>query len=562
MLHNKTPRRRGQKTLPLLCVGLLVMMLVSACGSPQTQNQASINKGTLDKAIAHAQSIGIPATLLSPIIAQENKVQNTQEPISFFSSQPATDYYTNLAKNYKTLTVQVQGLIYQETQQLGTQAAANVKEFSSLLSQRQSQGFVEAKNFTPTLTTVQASMNTAKNPSQFLQISQASTQATESLNMLGTANDDLARLKTMIQTMQTSKLDTSSLNQQVAEDVEQFRVATKPGDFDKIIGQLNAQTQTANVMSTQAIPYLGAEQLSQFQASINSLRGYGGTVTSYQTMHDSDKQLLDAGNFVQFSTQITKDMNAIQLPLLSTEANQNVTQLMTEAKNWGHAHPYNDSYDGQTYDTAYDYWNGTVYDLQTDLSTASTTDDYQSIIASTAQQKQLFEAETLDAGDSTPADQPHQADIQLMKELGVMTGKVIVTSTYNGALRVYDNGKLVHSMLVVSGMPVKPTPPGFTTITNRQAPATFTSFETDKNSPFYYPATPIHYAMMYHDGQYYYHDSWWRASDDYGPGKQFPHYAPAAFNSGTHGCINMSLDEAAWLWNFTQTDATVYSIVY
>jgi hypothetical protein len=562
MVHNKTPRRRGQKTLLLLSVAILVMMLLSACGNPQTQNQASVNKETLDKAIAHAQSIGIPATLLQPIIAQENKVQNTHEPISLFSSQPATDYYTNLATNYQTLTVQVQGLVYQETQQLGTQAATDVKDFSTILSQRQLQGFVEAKNFTSTLDTVQASMNTAKNPGQFLQISQQSTQATESLNLLGTANDDLTQLKNLIQTMQTSKLDTSSLNQQVTEDIQQFRSATKPSDFDKIIGQLTAQTQTADAMTTQAIPYLGEQQLSQFQTSINSLKSYGGTTSSYQAMHDADQKLLDAGNYNQFSTQITKDMNDIQLPLLSTEANKDVSDLMTESKAWGTAHPYHDSWDGQTYDTAYDYWNGTVYDLQTDLTTAATTDDYQSIIASAAQQKELFDAETVDAVDTTPADQVHQSDLTLMKELGVMKGKVIVTSTFNGALRVYDNGKLIHSMLVVTGMPVKPTPPGFTTITNRQSPAVFTSFDQDPSSPFYYPATPIHYAMMYHVGQYYYHDSWWRAANDYGPGTQYPHYAPAAFNSGTHGCINMSLTEAAWLWNFTNTTDTVYSIVY
>lgn len=562
MVQNKIPRRRRRKTLLLLSVALLVLVLVSACGSPQTQNQAAVNKGKLDKAIANAQSIGVPATRLNPIIAQENKVQNTQAPVSLFSNQPATDYYTNLAKNYQTLTVQVQGLVYQETQQMGTQAATDMKQFSTLLSQRQSQGFIEAKNFTPILTTVQANMNVAKNPAQFATISQQSTQATESLEMLGTANDDLTRLQTLIQTMKTSKLDTSSLNQQVTEDIQQFRVATKPSDFDKIIGQLNAQTLTANVMSTQAIPYLGAEQLSQFQTSINALRSYGGNATSYQTMHDSDKKLLDAGNFTQFSTQISKDMNEIQVPLLSTEANQKVTQLMTDSKNWGHAHQYNDSWDGQTYDTAYDYWNGTVYDLQTALSSAATADDYQTIISTANQQRQLFEAETADATDTTPADQVHQSDLQLMKQLGVTSGKVIVTSTYNGALRVYDNGKLVHSTLVVSGMPEKPTPPGFTTITNRQSPATFTSFDQNKNSPFYYPATKINYAMMYHVGEYYYHDSWWRTSDDYGPGKQYPHYAPAAFNSGTHGCINMPLDQAAWLWNFTQTNDTVYSIVY
>jgi hypothetical protein len=563
MVHSKPQGRRSSQALPFMSIALLVMMLLSACGNPQTQSQASVNKTALDKAIAHAQSIGIPAALLSPVIAQEKKVSSTHEPISLFSSQPSTDYYSNLAKNYQTLTVQVQGLVYQETQQLGLQASTNVKTFSMILSQRQTQGFVEADNFTKTLSQVQTNMNTAKNPGQFLQISQTSAQATESLNLLGTANDDLTRLKNLIKTMQASKLDTSSLDQQVTEDLTQFRQALKPNDFNQIISHLNAQTQTANAISTQAIPYLGQQQLDQFQTSIDSLKSYGGSVTEYQQQHDADKKLLDNGDLVHFSTQMTKDTDGIQLPLLSKEATHDVDKLMTDTTNWGHAHPYSDSWNGQTYDTAYDYWNGTVFDLQDTLLPAATTiDDYQNIIDSTKQQTLLFNAETADAGDNTPADQAHQSDLNLMKELGVTSGKVIVTSTYNGALRVYDNGKLVREIPVVSGMPEKPTPPGFTTITNRQSPAVFNSFTTDKTSPFYYPATPIHYAMMYHFGEYYYHDSWWRADDDYGPGKQYPHYAPAASNEGTHGCINMSLDETAWLWNFTDTNDTVYSIVY
>jgi lipoprotein-anchoring transpeptidase ErfK/SrfK len=134
-------------------------------------------------------------------------------------------------------------------------------------------------------------------------------------------------------------------------------------------------------------------------------------------------------------------------------------------------------------------------------------------------------------------------------------------------MRVYQGGKLIHETPIVSGNPDKPTPPGFTQIYNRQSPAIFKAFDQNKNSPFYYPDTPINYAMEYHVGEYYYHDSWWREPDDYGYGKKYPHYAPNAFNDGTHGCINMSKDEAAWLWNFTQSvDASnsvpVYSIVY
>ncbi|WP_172632366.1 L,D-transpeptidase [Dictyobacter arantiisoli] len=547
-----------------MSISLLFMMILSACGNPQVQNQANTDKANLDKAIANAQSIGVPDSLLRPIIAQENKINGTNAPLALFSSQPTTNYYSNLTENYQTLTVQVKGLDDQTTQQLGTQASAALKSFSTILSQRQSQGFVEAGNFTNTLTQTQAEMNSAHQPGQYAKVSQRAAEATKALTLLGTANYDLMNFQNVVKSMKSSNLDTTAMDSQATSDIQLFRKATTPDDFNKIISQIDAQTRTANTVTTQAIPYVGQYKLGQFQASINSLKQYGGDASSYQKQYTTDKSLLDSGKFIDFSTQLTRDMDNIHLPLLTQEATYDVTKLMNDSKNWGNAHPYYDSYDNQTYTTAYDYWNCTVYDLQTALTTAQTADDYQTIIDSAKQQRILFTAETHDAVDSTPYNQVHQSDLDLMRQLGATSGKVLITSTYNGTLRVYDNGRLVRSILVVSGMPDKPTPPGFTQITNRQSPAVFKSFEQDKNSPFYYPATPIHYAMMYHVGEYYYHDSWWRAADDYGPGKQFPHYAPEAFNSGTHGCINMSLDETAWLWNFTNSADTepVYSIVY
>jgi hypothetical protein len=285
-------------------------------------------------------------------------------------------------------------------------------------------------------------------------------------------------------------------------------------------------------------------------------------------MYNNDQTMLSNGQYTQFASQINQDMNSIKLPLLKLQATQDLNTIVNDTRSWGHAHQYHDSYDNQNYDQAYEYWNGTLYDDQMSLDAAQTTDDYQAIINDVQQETAMFNAEKADYSDQTPLDQPHQSDLDLMKYFGVTNAKVIVTSLIQDQLRVYQNGKLVHSMPVVSGMPDKPTPPGFTEIFHRQSPATFTSFETNPNSPFYYPATHINYAMEYHTGEYYYHDSWWRAPDDYGLGTKYPHYAPAAFNSGTHGCINMSLDQAAWLWGFTTSvDATtnaqsVYSIVY
>ena len=56
-------------------------MLLSACNSnPQLQQQESQNKVELDSAIIHAQSIGVPASMLQPIISQENQLTQYQCP--------------------------------------------------------------------------------------------------------------------------------------------------------------------------------------------------------------------------------------------------------------------------------------------------------------------------------------------------------------------------------------------------------------------------------------------------------------------------------------------------
>src|SRR5579859_7446120 len=61
------PQRVAQRLLVMLLLGLTV--LVSACGGdPRVQQSASQNKAQLDTLIQHAQQIGVPASLLQPIL--------------------------------------------------------------------------------------------------------------------------------------------------------------------------------------------------------------------------------------------------------------------------------------------------------------------------------------------------------------------------------------------------------------------------------------------------------------------------------------------------------------
>jgi lipoprotein-anchoring transpeptidase ErfK/SrfK len=142
-----------------------------------------------------------------------------------------------------------------------------------------------------------------------------------------------------------------------------------------------------------------------------------------------------------------------------------------------------------------------------------------------------------------------------------LTGQIIIVSLAGQAMRLYQDGKLVRAFLVTSGRPERPSLPGLWSIQGRLSPTIFKSSDP-RNSPYWYPDTPIHYAMLYHDGGYFIHDSWWR--DDYGPGTQFPHADSSGdqqfAGNGSHGCINLQEGQAAWLYNHTDWNTTV--VVY
>src|SRR5260370_9766831 len=101
-------RRHSKQSIIVTSMALLAMLLLSACGgNPQTQQKANQSKTQLDSLIAHAQSIGVPAATLHPILVQEAQLSSTSAPITLFSYQPATDYYANHTRLYQMLALQV-----------------------------------------------------------------------------------------------------------------------------------------------------------------------------------------------------------------------------------------------------------------------------------------------------------------------------------------------------------------------------------------------------------------------------------------------------------------------
>lgn len=559
-------RRLSKKSIIAISLALLAMLLLSACGgNPQTQQKANQSKTKLDSLIAHAQSIGVPAATLQPVLVQEAQLSSTSAPITLFNDQPATDYYANLTQRYQTLAIQVRGLETQVTQQLDYQAYLDIQKLESALAQRQTQGFVEAKTFAAQLDDDQAQLAKAQYPKDYIQISISAQRSTQALHLMGPAYEGLKALQRVTKQMQASKLDVTALDLEQQNDLQLFRNASKPEDYTQLIDQMNTQLQETTIVSIQAIPYVGAAKLTEFSNDIQLTQQYGQDVTKFQQRLTADQAALKNAktikDYLTLATQIDNDVASIQLPMIRGQANYLLKQFHNEVSSWGKAHKYHDPQDGNSYPLDYEYdMQGIGSDANSLVQSAQSIDDYQAAIDNLNNNLASLHAMEADHGDNTSWHQAHATDLQLMQRYG-LTGQVIVVSLVEQTMRLYQNGKVVQAFRVTTGQFQLPSPPGVWRILLRQSPTTFKSSEP-KGSAFWYPDTKINYAMEYHWGGYYFHDSWWRA--DYGPGTNFPHYDSGGdqtfAGNGSHGCVNMQQDQAGWL--YAHTDYNTGVILY
>ena len=558
MPDSRSARRSVSKGVLILSLGILLAILLSACnGNPQLQQLESQNKAELDSAIAHAQSIGVPVYMLQPISGQENQLTQTNAPIGLLNDQPVNDYYSNVARRYAMLTVEVNGLVSQSTQQFDYKASQDLQILENTLAERQAQNFVEARTFANQLTQYQSRLATAQFPKDYIQISKNARSSTQALHLMGPAYAALVSLRKVIQQLQGSHLDVTALNQEQQDDLQTFRKATTPADYSQLIDQVNTQLQETTVFSTQAIPFVGAAKLREFSAQIDLLKKYGQNSASFQHRLALDQtslaQAKSISDYLRVSAQIDSDTSSIQFPLVQGQATYLLNQFHQEVTNWGNSHQYHDGYNGGVYKLDYEYAaQGIGSDADAAVQSSQTMDDYQSAIDSINNDFMHLHAMEADYNDRTPWNQPHATDISLMKHYnvyGASSGATLVVSLVEQTLRYYNNGKLVRSFYIVSGQYAKPSPPGFWSIFLRQHPTQFKSTEPP-GSAFWYPPTPIQYAMEYHAGGYFFHDSWWRA--DYGPGMNFPHYDASGdetyAGNGSHGCMNMNPNDVAWLY--------------
>jgi hypothetical protein len=303
----------------------------------------------------------------------------------------------------------------------------------------------------------------------------------------------------------------------------------------------------------------GKEQLQSFWHWITLMQQYQGDYTTYQQQYVSDEQALRTATtdaaYQKALKKLKSHISAIQIPALKAECQFLFQELQQDAAQFGKEHTYHDSYNNTTYPLGYEYGpNGATGPLwlKGEIAADQTVADYQQTVEDINMDLTNFQAMVADFHDKTPYNKVHKTDIQLMQTYGYMQSKVVVVSLAEQAIRVYQNGKLLKSFLVTTGQPDLPTPPGTWWIEGKKSPTEFKA-DVPKSSPNWYPPTPINYAMQFHSNGYFLHDSWWRS--EYGPGTNFPHLDPGGTQysiHGSHGCVNMSKDDAAWLYGFVQ----------
>jgi len=562
-LHRRVTRvARGTIALFLLSL----VLLTSACGGDAlTQQQASKNKATLDAFLQHAQKIGVLASLLKPIQKQEQQLSSTSAPFSPFNDKTDTAYYRNIVTRYTQLNVQTQGIIATSTEQGQTQAERTMQNFGTALSQRRAQG-LSVQVFAHQFAQDQTLLSTAQYPKDYALVTKNASTSIQSLNLLQSVSTQLTTLQKTIAEMQGAQIDVTALTQQYQDDQQTLTAAATPTDFQHISTIVNGQYQQAVVDTIQALPFVTTAKFTTFETQVKQLKTFGVDVTPYQKRLDADKTMIGNTKSIQdfetFSKQIDTDMASMHGDYVKGDATYLVKQFHQEAEGWGKANLYlNKKGDGQKYPLDAGYLQpGVGDDLDNALYYAVTPDDFQGVIDQVNNEFFNLHMMEADYSDKTPYNQVHATDQQMLNHYKLQKGMVLMVSQPESALRVYKDGKLVQSYVVTLGRVELPVVPGVWPVIDRLSPTVFKS-PYPKGSPYYYEDTPIHYAMRYHWGGYFIHDSWWRA--DYGTGTQFPHEdatGNVSASNGSHGCVNMQLDQAGWV--FANTDFDTQIVIY
>ncbi len=548
----------------LLLLSLLFLGLDSYNSYPRMDQQVALSKVQLDAQISQARAVGVPASLLQSVQKQEQQLDGARNNL-FVSGLFDAGAYQKLAQSYRALSSKLPAIVALATEQAQEQAQQGVQDFQVALSQAavRGTGSYNLDTFSLQFSEDQLALETAKTPGDYAAISQNARQGILALGAMENVESQLSDFDATIGRLMAAHVDVTAMEAQYQNDLTTFASAHQVGDFQNLSALIDAQYQQVVVGSVQAFPYVSVTKLNEFQNQVRQLTTYGLDARPYQQRLQSDEIMMERATTVYddllFLKQVDADMASMHGELVQGEAHYLVREFDQEVAAWAKAHPYYDSFDGHTYalDSGY-MQQGIGASVDNDLASAQTTADFEAMVAEA--QNALFNLSMLEAdfNDHTPYNQVHAADLQMINHYKLQKRTVLMVSLVEQTLRVYQNGKLLRAFYVTSGRAELPSLPGVWATLDRKSPTIFKAADP-KGSPYWFPDTPINYAILYHWGGYFVHDAWWRAS--FGPGTQFPHQdagGNTAYNfDGSHGCVNLTESDAAWVYQHTDWNTLI-----
>ncbi|HEX9038874.1 MAG TPA: L,D-transpeptidase [Ktedonobacterales bacterium] len=536
-------------------MGLGVLSLaLTACGPSQAQTQAEQNKSRLDHELTRAKTeLGLPDSLLQPIETQEAKVA---------AGEGGWNYnYQDAAANYALLTTQLQGVEQTAGQTLKQQASDDIQAFTTAVTNSRAAGFDQSimEVYQNRLTQAVTDFDAARLPADYGRVDTFARQQTEALNAMGPAYDKLQEFNKIILAI-TNAGYTSPLAQSLYQsDVAAFTAALSAAKYNALVGAIDGQITQLEADQTESLPYIGSTLLDQFAAKITLLKSYGENASSYQTQYNQDaarfKSASSLADYLALSQAINRQTESMTLPLIRGAARQTLKQLASFIS-YVNAHDQTlDPANGVYYPDAYEYsspfWG--LSDAQQVFASAQSLSDYQHAYNYAFILLTNLRALQDDLSDHTPHYLPHASDLTLLSTYHI-TGKVVVVSLREQTARFYENGKLIYWSYVTTGNLTTPSVPGLNYAMYKLQHTTFISPDPP-GSPEWYAPTPINFAIAYSPGGYFLHDAWWRA--EFGPYTNLPHWDPAAFNGGSHGCVNFPLSNMGHVYSIVDINEPI-----
>jgi hypothetical protein len=548
-----------------LLLALLVAGVTGAARNPHQASQVLQSKAQLDRLISQARAIGTPVSLLQPVLKQERQLDSSSQilPVANLFDTRADQ---NLVAGYRALRTRLSSIIIQATAQAQRRAQQDLQDFQTALTQKMTPGVGPIDSFSQQLSQDQLALATARTLRDYAAVSRSARQSMLALEAMGSLSSQLTDFNATIMRLKSLHIDVTAMQTEYQNDVQVFNDATRLQDFQNLSALIDAQYQQAIIGSVQAFPYVSLTQLNEMERQVRLLKTYGVDAGVYQQRLNADQVAAEQAKSIFDDLlclkQIEADMASIHKIVVPSEARYLVRQYQQEVNTWAKRHPYYDRYDGHTYalDSGY-MQQGIGADISKDLASAVTTADFAAMVDEV--QNALFNLHMLEAdyNDHTPYDQVHQTDLNMLTHYQLEKRMVLMVSLVEQVMRVYQEGKQVHAFLVTTGRAERPSLPGVWAVLDRKSPMIFQSGDP-RGSPYWFPDTPIIYAILYHYGGFYVHDAWWRTS--FGPGTQFPHQdagGNTAYNfDGSHGCINLSRNDAAWVYQHTDWNTLI--VVY